>query len=211
MAEVTYYIKIFIAIIVLVNPIEGIPLFLTRTNQFTREQKISIAKKTSIAVFIVLIVSLFLGRYLLELFGIGIPAFTFAGGIIIFLISLEMVLGKTSLGDKTLPNATDPDASDIAIVPLAIPLLAGPGAISAMILYGGKSPGLWEDAILAVIVLFVAAAVWLSLNAATKMEKALNETGIKVLTKISGLLVAAIAIQLIFQGLEQLIQNMNLK
>jgi len=211
MAEVTYYIKIFIAIIVLVNPIEGIPLFLTRTNHFTREQKIAIAKKTSIAVFIVLIVSLFLGRYLLELFGIGIPAFTFAGGIIIFLISLDMVLGKTSFGDKSIPNDPTPDTSDVAVVPLAIPLLAGPGAISAVILYGSKSLGLWEDVVLAVIVLFVGIAVWLSLNAATKMEKALNETGIKVMTKISGLLVAAIAVQLIFSGLEQLINSMNFK
>jgi len=210
MAEVTYYIKIFIAIIVLVNPIEGIPLFLTRTNHFTREQKIAIAKKTSIAVFIVLIVSLFFGRYLLELFGISIPAFTFAGGIIIFLISLEMVLGKTGSGDKSIPTDSSSDASDIAVVPLAIPLLAGPGAISAMILYGSKSAGIWEDIILAVIALFIAMAVWLSLNAATKMEKALNETGIKVLTKISGLLVAAIAVQLIFSGLEQLIAIMNL-
>jgi len=210
MAEVTYYIKIFIAIIVLVNPIEGIPLFLTRTNHFTREQKIAIAKKTSIAVFIVLIVSLFLGRYLLELFGIGIPAFTFAGGIIIFLISLEMVLGKTSSGDKSIPNDPTPDGGDIAVVPLAIPLLAGPGAISGVILYGSKSTGILEDIILAVIILLIGISVWFALNAATKMEKALNETGIKVMTKISGLLVAAIAVQLIFSGLEQLINSMNI-
>ncbi|MEO6694921.1 MAG: MarC family protein [Ignavibacteria bacterium] len=210
MTEVTYYIKIFIAIIVLVNPIEGVPLFLARTNHLTRDQKINIAKKTSIAVFIVLIVSLFLGRYVLELFGIGIPAFTFAGGIIIFLISLQMVLG-TSSGDKSIPNDPASDSSDIAVVPLAIPLLAGPGAISGIILYGSKSKGLGEDMILAVIVLFISISVWLSLNAATKMEKALNETGIKVMTKISGLLVAAIAIQLIFSGLGQLIETMNVK
>lgn len=205
MSEFTYYIKIFIAIIVLVNPVEGVPLFLSKTTANTREQKIAIAKKTSIAVFIILIISLFLGRYVLELFGISIASFTLAGGIIIFLISIQMVIGKTDSGEKSLPGNPATANEDVAIVPLATPLLAGPGAISSVIVYGSQSPGLWEDLILSIVVIVVAFVVWLALNASTRMEKALNETGIKVMTKISGLLVTAIAIELIFSSLLKLV------
>lgn len=209
MSEVTYYVKVFIAIIVLVNPMEGIPLFLSRTGDLSQQQKISIARKTSIAVFIILITALFLGRYLLEIFGIGIPAFTLAGGVIIFLVSLDMVLGKSNTGDKDIPKDPTQNPSDIAVVPLAMPLLAGPGAISGVILYGSKSNGIEEDIILAGIVFLIAVAVALSLNAASRMQKVLNETAINVMTKVTGLLVAAIAVQLIFSGLQQMIPSLS--
>ena len=209
MSEVTYYVKVFIAIIVLVNPMEGIPLFLSRTGDLSQQQKISIARKTSIAVFIILIIALFLGRYLLEIFGIGIPAFTLAGGVIIFLVSLDMVLGKSNTSDKDIPKDPTQNPSDIAVVPLAMPLLAGPGAISGVILYGSKSNGIEEDIILAGIVFLIAVAVALSLNAASRMQKVLNETAINVMTKVTGLLVAAIAVQLIFSGLQQMIPSLS--
>jgi multiple antibiotic resistance protein len=209
MEDVNYYIKIFIAIIVLVNPMEGIPLFLSKTSGLTNKEKIPIIRKTSISVFIILIVALFLGRYLLEFFGIGIPAFTLAGGVIIFLISLEMVLGKSNSGDKVTPNDPNENPLNIAVVPLAIPLLAGPGPISSVILYGSKSKGIEGDLILAGIVFLVAVAVGASLNAASRMNKFLGETGINVLTKVTGLLIAAIAVQLIFSGLDQMIPSLS--
>lgn len=205
MSEVTYYIKVFIAIFVLVNPIEGIPLFLSKTHNLTRDEKIATAKKTSVAVFVILIISLFFGKYVLELFGISLPSFSLAGGIIIFLISLQMVIGKSESADKSLPGDPSGSTDDVAIVPLATPLLAGPGAISSVIVYGSRSPGIIEDLFLCIIVVVVAFLVWLALNAATKMEKSLNETGVKVMTKISGLLVSAIAIELIFTALIKLI------
>lgn len=204
MLEVTYYIKVFIAIFVLVNPIEGIPLFLSKTHNLTKEEKIAIAKKTSIAVFVILIISLFFGKYVLELLGISLPSFSLAGGIIIFLISIQMVIGKSDSADKSIPGDSS-QTDDIAIVPLATPLLAGPGAISSVIVYGSRSPGLIDDIFLCAVVVIVAVVVWLALKAATTMEKTLNQTGIKVMTKISGLLVSAIAIELIFTALIKLI------
>ena len=99
-----YYIKIFVALIILVNPFEGIPLFLSKTNHCSPEEKAAIAKKSSIAVFLILVLSLYLGRYILELFGITISSFSFAGGIIIFLIAIDMVLGKSDSGEKSMPS-----------------------------------------------------------------------------------------------------------
>ncbi len=206
MFEFSYYIKIFIALAVLVNPIEGIPIFIANTRGSTRQQKIYIARKTSAAVFVILIISLFFGRYLLELFGISTPSFSLAGGIIIFIIALQMVLGKSDSGEKSLPDSPAEDNSDIAIVPLAIPLLAGPGAISSIIVYGSKSAGIGEDIILSGIVLLIAFFILFSLSATTRLEKALNPTRVKIITKLSGLLVAAIAMELIFGGITDLLK-----
>ena len=203
-----YYIKIFVALIILVNPFEGIPLFLSKTNHCSPEEKAAIAKKSSIAVFLILVLSLYLGRYILELFGITISSFSFAGGIIIFLIAIDMVLGKSDSGEKSMPSEALQDQSDIAIVPLAIPLLAGPGAISSIIVYGTRSTGIVEDLIITFIILMVSIAVSYSLRAAAKMERFLHETGVKVLTKISGLLVAAIAIEIIFTALTEKFPNL---
>jgi MarC family membrane protein len=197
-----YYIKIFIALAVLVNPLEGIPLFISKTRSYSAAQKLAISKKTSISVFLILLLSLFFGRYILQLFGISTASFSVSGGIIIFLIALDMVIGKSDSGEKSLPAVSPQQEGDIAIVPLAIPLLAGPGAISSIIVYGSRSTGIVEDIILSGIVLLVAVWVGLSLRAATKMEKVLSETGIKVMTKISGLLVAAIAVEMVFRGLQ---------
>lgn len=210
MAEVTYYIKVFIALLALINPIEAIPLFLTNTKDLSHDQRIGIAKKTSLAVFVILIFSLFLGRYVLQLFGISTASFSFAGGVIIFLISIQMVMGKDNTTDKSIPNqSAQNDAGDIAVVPLAIPLLAGPGAISSIIVYGSNSGGLKDDIFLSMVVLLISFVVWMSLNAATKFGKLLHQTGEKVLTKISGLLVAAIAVELIFMSIKQMLQDLS--
>ena len=204
-----YYIKVFIALMILVNPFEGITLFLSKTNHCTPDEKAAIAKKTSLAVFLILVLSLFFGKYILQLFGITIASFSLAGGIIIFLIAIDMVLGKSDSGEKSMPNDPVNNPSDIAIVPLAIPLLAGPGAISSVIVYGSTSTGIENDLILALIVLMVGISVRISLKAASKMERFLHDTGVKVLTKISGLLVAAIAVEMIFHALIQLFPSMN--
>lgn len=206
MFEFSYYIKVLIAILVLVNPFEGVPVFISSTSNLSRQQKSAIAKKTSVAVFIILIISLFLGKYVLELFGISIPSFSLAGGIIILIIALQMVLGKSNSGEKSLPSDPNQDMSDIAVVPLAIPLLAGPGAISSIIVYGSRSTGIVDYIVLSSIVLLVAMIVMASLNATTRMEKTLTSTRVKIITKISGLLVAAIAVELIFSSVLNLIK-----
>lgn len=201
MEEITYYIKVFIAVFVLVNPLEGIPLFLTRTSSMTAEQKKAIVKRTSSAVLVILLISLFVGKYLLELLAIGIPAFSVGGGTVIFIIALQMVLSPPP---KPSDDGSSNGNSDFAIVPLAIPLLSGPGPISSIILYGSKTTSWIDYGILAFIVFLVATGVFLSLNAASKMQKYLGTTGMNVLTKVSGLLVAAIAVELITDGLKQM-------
>ncbi len=205
MENLSEYLKVFIAIFVLVNPLEGIPIYLARTGGLTGGQRMAIARTTSLAVAIILWVALASGQWILQLLGISVGAFTVAGGIIIFLIALKMVLGP---GSADTPSSAPPEGS-FAIVPLAIPLLAGPGPISSVIVYAskgitGQGASWTDDLVLAGIILVVGLATLLSLAVADPARRLLGETGINVFTRIAGILVAAIAIGLVNEGLVML-------
>lgn len=198
------YLKVFVAIYVLVNPLEGIPIYLARTQGMTHAQQLAIVRTTSLAVAVILWVSLAVGKFVLQILGISVGAFTLAGGIIIFLIALKMVLGT---GGNSQSN--EPGAGSFAIVPLAIPLLAGPGPISSVIVYASKGitgdgESLGDMCVLAGIIFIVAAATYGALALAQPARRLLGNTGIDVFTRISGILVAAIAIGLINEGLGML-------
>ena len=190
---------------VLVNPFEGLPFFLSNTRGMSPEQKVSISKKTGSTVCIILLISLFFGSHILTLLGISTASFSLAGGLIILIIALQMVLGKGTSGDKSLSNTPEEDVSDIAVVPLAIPLLAGPGPISSIIVYGSRSSGIADDLILSGIVVLVSIVVLFIFSTTTKLEKIFTQTRVKIITKISGLLVAAIAVEMIFTAIVSLI------
>lgn len=153
----------------------------------------------------VMLVSFFIGRVLLAGLGVRIGDFMIAGGLLIFLIGVKMVFGSPGASDD---GATTPGDS-FAIVPLAIPLLAGPGVISGVIVYASKGPtgnGCTpvDDAILSGIIAAVGVATWLALRAADPLRRMLGDTGINVSTRVSGLIVAAIAVEMIRSGLVSL-------
>jgi len=202
MDNLAEYLKVFIAVFVLVNPLEGIPVYLARTQGMTDSQRLAIARTTSVAVAIILWSSLAFGHVVLQLLGISVGAFTVAGGIIIFLIALKMVLGPSG-GDA---GSSESSGGSFAIVPLAIPLLAGPGPISSVIVYASKGitgggASFFDDFVLAIIILVVAVATFLSLAVADPARRLLGDTGINVFTRVSGILVGAIAVGLIHEGL----------
>lgn len=208
MYEFSHYIKIFIALLALVNPFEALPFFLSGTKSLTKQQKVFVAKKTFISVFIILVFSQYFGKYLLEMFGISTASFSIAGGIIIFLIALNMVIGDSDSNEKSVPNQPgNIDFAAIAVVPLATPLLAGPGPMSSIIVYGSISTG-WEyDIILSAIVFLISFTVFLVLNAASRMEKILTPNRVKIITKISGLFVAAIAVEIVINAVKELLKT----
>ncbi|MBP9096273.1 MAG: NAAT family transporter [Ignavibacteria bacterium] len=207
MFEFSHYIKIFIALLALVNPFEALPFFLSGTKNLTKQQKVFVAKKTFISVFIILVFCQYLGKYLLEMFGISTASFSIAGGIIIFLIALNMVIGKSETGGNNVPDKTgNSDFASIAIVPLATPLLAGPGPISSIIVYGSTSTGWIYDIVISVIIFLISFVVFLVLNMASRMEKILTPSRVQIITKISGLFVAAIAIEIIIRAVSGLLK-----
>lgn len=197
--DITFYAKAFITLLVLVNPLEGIPVFLAATEKSEPALRSAIAKRASIGVTVILLTSLFLGNGLLKLFSISPGAFQIGGGIILFLIAVQMVLGT---GGASFGSSGDGKVSiQFAIVPLAIPLLAGPGAINGAVLYSTQTNSIIELFILSGITLVVGFATYLSLCAALPLVKYLKETGISIATRVMGLIIAAIATEMVAHGI----------
>jgi multiple antibiotic resistance protein len=208
MAGFAVYLKIFIAIYVLVNPLEGLPVFLAGTEGLDRATRVAVARTAAFSVTCIMLVALAIGRGLLELLSISIGDFSTAGGIIIFLIGLKMVLGPSGSSHTSSAMSKD-EIRGFGIVPLATPLLAGPGVISSVIVYASKGPTgqgctPTDYAILSAIIVLVGIATLVALGAADRLRQVLGETGIEVSTRISGILVAAIAIGMIAQGVRQI-------
>jgi multiple antibiotic resistance protein len=200
MPDLPDLLKALVAIVVLINPLEGIPLYLAKTAGMDSGARVAVAFKASLTVAALLIGALFCGKAILYWFGIEIATFTIAGGLIILLIALKMVLGPARNDDAGQP------AGDIAIVPLGTPLLAGPGPISSVIVYSGKGIGgagpMWmSDLILLGIIVTAALITYGSLRLALPVGRSLGPTGINVLTRLAGILVTAIALQMVLGGL----------
>jgi multiple antibiotic resistance protein len=204
--DVTHYLKVFVAIFILVNPFEGIPFFLSATEAMTPTDRDRVARRAAIGVTIILLISLVIGRLILSVFGITTPAFQTAGGVIVFLIGLRMVLSSPDAGAA---KATAVAHRDIAIVPLATPLLAGPGPISSVIVYASHSPGAMNYAVLGFIILVVGAATLLSLRLAEPVARRMGPTGVDISSRIMGLLVTAIALEMIISGVTKLLPGLG--
>src|SRR5579862_4847195 len=161
------YTKFILALLVIVNPIGAVPLFVTMTTGNTAEERQRIARVASVSVAIVLIVSAVAGQPMLAFFGITIASFKVGGAILILLLAISM-MHATPTGEKQTPEEAIEavDKESIAVVPLAIPLLSGPGAISTTIIYATGRSSLSHIMLIIVCCLLVAFATWLALRAA---------------------------------------------
>ncbi|WP_019556303.1 YchE family NAAT transporter [Thiomicrorhabdus arctica] len=203
MLDYADYIKIFIGLLAIVNPFGAIPLFISITADQNEKQHKQTINLVAISVAIILLVTLFFGELLLRFFGITIDSFRVGGGILILLMAISMLHAKTSLLKQTNAEANESAQKEsVAIVPLAIPLLAGPGAISAVILAANKSHAVSHYFTIAAGILLLSLIVWILLHLSPWISKRLGITGINVFTRIMGLILAAIAIEFIANGLK---------
>jgi multiple antibiotic resistance protein len=195
------YGKLLVALWALVHPLGAIPIFLSLTEHRPAERR-HIGFVTSIAVGVILIACVFVGQALLLAFGIHIPSFRIAGGLLILFVALAMMQTSGHETQEALvnPSGSAPDNS-VAIVPLAIPILAGPGAISTVIVYAHQSTALAHHLLICAIIVAVAASTFLVLRLAATIASLIGPTGMQVFTQIMGLLIAAIAVEFITQGL----------
>ena len=205
----TEYIKFFTGLLAIVNPIGAVPMFLSlTTNQSTGERN-----RTSVlaaaTVLMVLGVSLLMGEAILHFFGITIASFRVAGGILILLIAISMMHAKLSAAKQTEEEAQDAAEKDsIAVVPLGVPLLAGPGAISTIILFAHRDSSLLHYVIGGIEILSLALSIWLSFRLAPAIGKLLGKTGINIITRIMGLIIAALGVEFMTNGLKQLLPGL---
>jgi multiple antibiotic resistance protein len=166
-------------------------------------QRARTARLASLTVCTILLVALLLGEPLLAFFGISISSFRVAGGILLMLMSIKMLLG--SFYQPTVDNHTDGEAvSADAIVPLSTPLLAGPGSISAVIVEAHKAHGFEHYLVMGVEIILLSATVWLTFLIAPWVAQRIGKLGINVFTRLMGLILAAIAVEFIAGGMRGL-------
>ncbi|MFN7087880.1 MAG: MarC family protein [Burkholderiales bacterium] len=193
------------ALFAIVDPVGVIPIFLLATRGYSLAQSRAAARLAAITVFVVLLLSAYGGQLILDFFGIRLAAFSVAGGLLLLLLALSMVQAHVSPQRQTADEAVEAEEKDaVGVVPLGVPLLAGPGAITHMIVASGAARGEVQQAALLIPVALVALSVWLSFRAAPAIEKRLGRTGIHVVTRLMGLIIAAISIEMIASGLGQL-------
>jgi multiple antibiotic resistance protein len=195
------------SIFFLVDPFAAIGSFLAITANADTARRRAIARKGALTCFIVLTSFALAGQFIFKMFGITLPAFEIAGGLILLLIGLDMLEARRSATQETTGEAEEAAAKeDAGIVPLGIPMLAGPGAISSVMVLVGQAPSYWcwqMGAILGSIAITAFVSYWV-LAGADRVRGFLGETGIRILVRIMGLLLVALAMQFFVNGLTDL-------
>jgi len=205
MLEYTEYMKMLIGLIAIVNPIGAMPIFISLTSEFDASERRKISKIATYSVLTILLVTLFVGENVLHFFGITINSFLVAGGLLILLMAISMMYAKTSRIKHTVEEAEESEGKDsIAVVPLATPLLAGPGAISTVILYAHQGTGFRHYLIVGSIILALSLLLFIVFKFVPLISKYISQTGINVFTRIMGLILAAISIEFIASGIKGL-------
>lgn len=198
--------KLFIALLALVNPLGAVPIFISLTQQYSRAErkKTIITAATSVAV--VIVVSGVLGEQIIDFFGISIGSLQVGGGLIILLTALNMLNAKSGGARSTPEEESEAETKPhIGVVPLAIPFLTGPGAISTVIVYAHNMKGWLQYLGLLLAALAMAALVVLALSMAGRIARLLGQTGINVATRLMGLILSALAVEIIANGLIRLL------
>jgi multiple antibiotic resistance protein len=204
------FLRFAAALFAIMNPFGNIAIFLSITGDRSAAERRNIATVASAAVLITLLVVAALGEQILALFGISVGSFRVAGGIIILILALSMLHAQPS-GVHHSEEEEDAGRSkdNPAFFPLAIPMIAGPGSIATVILYSQQTQGLVGAAMIGAVIVLLCGVQLLALRAAARMAAFLGTTGINVLTRLMGMILAAIAIEMIVGGLTQLFPQLQ--
>lgn len=193
------------SIFFLVDPFAMLPSFLAITSGAEPKRRRRMAYRASLTCFLVLTTFALAGRLIFRIFGITLPAFEIAGGLILLLIGLDMLEAKRSATQESSEESEEAvSKEDASIVPLGIPMLAGPGAISSVMVIVGQASTTWQMVAILVAILITALASFAILSGADRVQRLLGETGIRILVRIMGLLLVALAMQFFVNGLTDL-------
>jgi multiple antibiotic resistance protein len=199
---VDFLITAFVTLTVVVDPLGLVPVFLALTHRFSAQAKQQVALRASLIAGGVLVAFALVGGWLIGRLGIGIPAFRIAGGLLLFAIAFEMVYGaRASRESSEAKEAAEEHASRLAAFPLAVPLMAGPGAITATLLLAGRAGG--DPMLLSVLVGEIVAVVAICAGCfllATRIARFLGATVNLVLSRVLGIILAALAVQFVIDG-----------
>jgi len=192
---VKFFWEVFVTLLVIIDPPGTVPIFLGLTRGMPRRERGRLAWQAAVVAFGVIVGFALFGRVLLSYLGVQLAALQCAGGLLMLLISLQLLTGKS---DE--PTEQEMSKVNVAFVPLGTPLLAGPGAIVATMLYVQRAHGAGQDLALAIAIASVAVAAWLAMRFAFVIHRILTDNGVELLTRIAGLLLSAIAVELVAQA-----------
>ncbi|MEP2471840.1 MarC family protein [Roseobacter sp.] len=196
--ELAFFITAFVTMLVVIDPIGLAPLFVAMTHGMSSTARRHIALRATIIGIVILLAFAIFGEALLSAIGISMPAFQVAGGVLLFLTALDMLFERRT---KRREDQTEEEHNDPSVFPLAIPLIAGPGAIASIILLMGQRPGL-EGAVMVLGATALVMVIVLALfQASGLIERGLGKTGITVVTRLLGMLLAALSVQFVLDGL----------
>ena len=205
-----FLILAFSSLFTIVNPFSTASIFLVITKGETKKRRIAMSKKAVITAFFVLLTFAIGGNYILRFFGITIDAFLIAGGIVISGIGIGMINAKPDHLTTEDEKKEAIDKDDISVVPLAIPLLSGPGAITTSIVLMGNASNPFESALVLFSILMVCIVTFVILSKADIIEKRMGEMGRKIIGRIMGIIVLVIGVQFIINGTVSVIRTLIL-
>jgi multiple antibiotic resistance protein len=203
----TFFISAFAAIFSIVNPISGVMAFISITSHMDREDRLYVAKRCSVIACLIAIIFAISGRYILEFFGITADSLAVAGGVLLFLVAIDMLFARTSresITSEELSAATHRD--NVSVFPMAMPMLTGPGAITTILLYT-NTPGNsnWQSILLVIAAILLTFVItFLIFRFSDYFNRVVGVTGMLVMTRLMGLFLGAIAVDFIARGIKGL-------
>ena len=207
-------LNFFIALLAILNPIGNIPIFMEHVNSETADVQQNIALLIAAAIFVLIMIFYFTGQPLLSLFGITIPAFRIAGGILIMMIGFRILNGKPKFDPDGMETRKTDNAFSVAtnrfssiMVPVATPVFFGPGAMTTVILFSQRAESAATQVLMVIAAAFVCAMIAGALYLSRWFFKILRKNGMQIVSRTMGLILCAIAVQFIIDGIGQLIPN----
>lgn len=197
-----FYITAFVTLFLVIDPLGLLPMFVSITQGHVANRRMIALRACGIAVGILLLFGVF-GEKLLDFVGIGMPAFRISGGVLLFLTAVEMLFNKRAARREEQSEASDND--DPSVFPLATPLIAGPGSMATMILLSGETSAAFSTSLIAMLAMIsVVGITCLLFLMGSVFERLLGKTGINVISRLMGMLLAALAVQFVVDGLRGL-------
>ncbi len=202
MAPSEFALVAFGSLFSIVDPFAAVPVFLAVTAQDPALERRRIAGRASLTAFAILSVFALAGAWVFSFFGITIPAFRIAGGVLLFGVALEMVKAQKS-STRSTREEVEEEHHDVSIVPMGMPILAGPGSIAAVMVLAARCATFADRIVLHGVIFVIAVTCWLVLRSADYVAHALGKTGLNVLSRMMGLLLAAVAVQFVLDGVHE--------
>ncbi|MGO8883483.1 MAG: MarC family protein [Streptosporangiaceae bacterium] len=199
---VKFYWEVFITLLVITDPPGIVPVFLGMTRGRPARARNRLAWQAALVAFGVIVAFALFGRSILSYLGVELPSLQAAGGLLLLLVALELLTGKAAD-----PVEHEQNPANVAFVPLGTPLLAGPGAIVATMLFVQRASSVGDKVAFAAAIVTVVAALWLAMRFSGGIHRVLRDSGVELLTRIAGLLLSAIAVQLIVGAVRALVNQ----